>query len=932
MELMELYNQVKNPIEDPKVIEKLINAYAKSSKNFGGFYTQITKCVDKNRTPFVQADFDKFYSMMFNKWKNSIVALKREQFDELYKKGSYGQDFIKMRNFLKKIPDVTTKKEADDILEGKHNDKELEDAIKRYSWTAFGIPGEFVHVCSRYVTAKQDKYPNDVEHRLYLDTELLDTYKMINLLVEKCDEHHLPYYFKFDQFGDRNDTVVIYSSTENLTKYVEILQEIKKEHPDLVARAKEPPVLTGKIDGWIGYGSEPAKSPDGEKQSFNLVRSKAIESAIEKTTKKWIMEHRNMQITYQGQKLSFQDYIAMKSTERMIEKLEKSFLYDEKEEIKKAQITGKTYNQNDVVARLGYTLQEVRSSVVKDNIYKVIRAQMGACLTSVCNGTARDMTTIEMNVRNGKKIKFGGYLLEEIIKDLSVQISEKDLNFKKNVHSAIVDNSRQYGIDPDKFCFDIKARESMRQLDAQMHTKLQSRQSNPIIDISFEQLRDYYSKYELILDEQNILTKDRKTGELITDPNICTIANFANIWAVAAGLTNEGIYEKYAFSDAAKYTYDYMKVQCKKQLVNDGKISPMEVYNSVKELNHGTSKEIVPKLFGHPMQPQIVNDFFKLGTPNAKPYDGKIDEFIFYGKIKKVSNYVGEIETLDINETPVNDVNSNKKTSAIVDDWEDREHMLMVREMAALRSQTETDENMELWEHMLDARHLEVTNSEIQSAIERAERKFKLSNMSKEELNRYFESEFKKDNTPERLMELRLEMLANRQKDDDIKKDSDDATKSSNSDYSGPHLAQTPVVPNNQKGNNNQQAQNSSGNQNGQSQSYTYSNNQSGRKFDDSSSKKQEEQRLKIQPSNDNNQRNAEYNKQNEERRRQFLVNELMRFGREELQYYLQHEKDVQKRNEFSLMLSEIEDRKKQQALDEQKQNSSQSHYHGMGM
>ncbi len=111
------------------------------------------------------------------------------------------------------------------------------------------------------MTAKKDQYPS-IEHRLYLDIESLDTYKMTTYLVEKCDEHHLPYYFKFDQYADRDDTIVIYSSTENLTKYVEILHEIKKEHPELISRTKEPPVLTGKIDGWIGYGSEPATSPD----------------------------------------------------------------------------------------------------------------------------------------------------------------------------------------------------------------------------------------------------------------------------------------------------------------------------------------------------------------------------------------------------------------------------------------------------------------------------------------------------------------------------------------------------------------------------------------------------------------------------------------------------------------------------------------------
>ena len=182
MELIELYNQVENPIEDPKVIEKLINAYANSAKKFGGFYGQLTKTVEKeyNKGQHDTADTDQFYSMMFNKWKNSIVSLTKEQFAELYKNGSYGQDFIKMRNFLKTVPDVTSQKEANDIFFGKYSDKELEDAIEKYRWTAFGDSSGWVHVCSRYVTAKQDKYPN-IEHRLYLDTESLDTYKMINL-------------------------------------------------------------------------------------------------------------------------------------------------------------------------------------------------------------------------------------------------------------------------------------------------------------------------------------------------------------------------------------------------------------------------------------------------------------------------------------------------------------------------------------------------------------------------------------------------------------------------------------------------------------------------------------------------------------------------------------------------------------------------------
>lgn len=474
MELMEIYNQIHNPIDDPRVIEKLINAYANLSKGFGGYYGQLTKTVQKehNKGQYYREDADRFYAMLFNKWKNSIVAMTRDEFVQLYRKGSYGQDFIKMRNYLKNVPDVSTMKEADEIFYGNKGDKELESALDKYSWKSFGGGSGWIHVCSRYLTAKKDQYPN-VEHRLYLDTESLDTYKMITYLVEKCDEHHLPYYFKFDQYANRDDTIVIYSSTENLTKYVEILQEIKKEHPDLVSRAKEPPVLTGQIDGWIGYGSEPSKTPDGERQSFNEVRAKTLEHSIGTVTKQWIMSHRNQEITYQDQKLSFQDYVAMKSAEKLVADLEKRFLNYEEKDKKVAQRNGKTYNQLTVIDRLGYALQDVRSSQFKQGVYRILKDHMGTLLPRICNGSYKDMDTINMTVRNGKKITFSGDDLETIIQRLSVNIAKNDPNFIPTVQATIKKEASQYGIDSEKFCFDTKAREKMRTITAQKEAQRQ---------------------------------------------------------------------------------------------------------------------------------------------------------------------------------------------------------------------------------------------------------------------------------------------------------------------------------------------------------------------------------------------------------------------------------------------------------------------------
>lgn len=476
MELRDLYNQIRNPIDDLGVIKKLINAYANSSKGFGGYYGHLTKMVQKEHSKgqYYRDDADRFYAMLFNKWKNSIVAMTKEEFIELYKMGSYGQDFIKMRNYLRNVPDVFTMKEADEIFYGSKDDKELENAFEKYSWKSFGSGSGWVHVCSRYLTAKKDQYPN-IEHRLYLNTESLDTYKMTTYLVEKCDEHHLPYYFKFDQYADRDDTIVIYSSTDNLPKYLEILQEIKKEHSELISRMKDPPILTGKIDGWIGYGSEPVKTPDGKMHSFNEIRAKVLEYSIGKITKMWIMNHRNQQITYQGQKLSFQEYIAMKSVEKLIADLEKRYLLYDATDRKNVQRKGIAYDSSIVSGRLGYTLQDVKSLQFKQNVYSILRDKIISALPSVCNGGYKDMDTIKMTVRNGKQVTFSGYDLECVIQQLTLNISANDPNFIKEVQLEIKRNAKKYGIDSEKFCFDIKAKEKMMMLSSQQEVQKQQK-------------------------------------------------------------------------------------------------------------------------------------------------------------------------------------------------------------------------------------------------------------------------------------------------------------------------------------------------------------------------------------------------------------------------------------------------------------------------
>ena len=73
----------------------------------------------------------------------------------------------------------------------------------------------------------------------------------------------------------------------------EILKELKNEHKEIFDRVNMPPILTGKIDGWIGYGSEPTVLLDGENTSFNEIRSIAINNGIKIALNEWLYKNEN---------------------------------------------------------------------------------------------------------------------------------------------------------------------------------------------------------------------------------------------------------------------------------------------------------------------------------------------------------------------------------------------------------------------------------------------------------------------------------------------------------------------------------------------------------------------------------------------------------------------------------------------------------------
>ncbi len=482
MELIDIYNQISNRINDPQVIEKLIIAYSQTKEFKDDFYGKLAKANHKNNSgKYNVADNDYFYAMMFNTWKNSIVNMSKEQYIALHQRGKYGQDFIKLRNFLKSVSDVKTAQQARDISYNKYNDPELEAAFEKYRWTALGEDSGWVHVSSRYVQAQQNQYVN-VEHRLYISNDLLDTYKMISLFVEKCQKYQLPYYFKFDEFGHRDDNIVIYSSTELIGKYIDILNEIKKENPDLISRAKELPLLTGRIYNWLGYGSEPEKDANGNFQSFNEIRAKAIEPAIAQTNTNWILSHLNSTITYNNQPTLFYDYITQRVMALFIKELADNLTTNEKWEREKAQKNGTAFDYRTVIAKMGYSLADLQSTIFRKNLYNIVQRKVLADLPRLNQGSFNDLQKLDITIGNGKTISLSVIIFREVIVSLPPLIMKHDPNFITAVHKAIINNSRKAGIDVDNYSFDVRVTNMIKQTARE---KVAAQQPKPK-DKSFE--------------------------------------------------------------------------------------------------------------------------------------------------------------------------------------------------------------------------------------------------------------------------------------------------------------------------------------------------------------------------------------------------------------------------------------------------------------
>lgn len=425
MKFSQIYEIVKDPIVDLDTIKELVDMNAKSNDSFE-FYEFLIGLNDEKRYPayMYKRDEDKFYSFVFNMWKNNILSISDEKINYLYSKKYCEKDFVILRTFLKIVKNVSTKEEVDNIFKNKNYDTILQQAFDKYKW--FDSGKYWVVVRSGLVKPFSNSYM-DINHRLYLNIDRVDMYKVIDLFIAKCAQNNLPYTFKFSVEDNRSDNIVIYCDNAHLTKYIEILQDIKNNNPKITKSMKSPPLLTGKIDSWIGYGSEPISYHEPGDHSFNEVRAKVLTKTIDTYLKERFCENLYEEIMYSDDYIKVYDYIVDKAHEKICSKLK------------------------DKYGRFRFKRIDL------DSIHKVVEDNI---VDMMCKYRDGDRPKLDITSHG---VFLSSSELGSIYKELSTILARQSPNFLYSLLKRIEYTADEYGIDGEKICFDSQIKKMILQ-------------------------------------------------------------------------------------------------------------------------------------------------------------------------------------------------------------------------------------------------------------------------------------------------------------------------------------------------------------------------------------------------------------------------------------------------------------------------------------
>ena len=447
VKLSEIYDNVENPLDNPTILQKIIEAYSKSSRTdvFGSsdIYNSLVKMNQtRDNSGIDLSDKEVFLVETYNQWIDNVLNLGEQDIKRLEGAGIKAKE---MQEYLQSFGKVSSLQDIQKLTNNPLFDDEKNGWEVNDGWE---------HIKSQYISArKESRIP--VKHRLYVGCQNQDMWKLAREFKNKCEEQQIPYYFKLGSSSERDDKMVIYADTENLANYIDVLQKIAQEKPEIIQRCGEPPALTGKIDGWIGIGDEPPLKENGKNQSYNSIRADIFENAIEETLLDSIAEYKGKDIIYNGKQTTFNDVFIEQAMETIVARL------DENKEHSSTQLS-----------KYGLREEDLSNAKFKEYIKKHLRKQITKGLEKLVEvkdkkaelGTSNREAIFNIPTREGKNILVDTIDMDSIIKSMIPVMQQIDPNFTEKVKSKIQEKCNQNGID-ETFCFRKGTKERFESID-----------------------------------------------------------------------------------------------------------------------------------------------------------------------------------------------------------------------------------------------------------------------------------------------------------------------------------------------------------------------------------------------------------------------------------------------------------------------------------
>ena len=402
-------NIIKNPLLCDSNIRRIIEYYFKTNT-----FEQFSKSI-KNHASYAnyeENDIDKyaieqFIGVLHNYWQTQIINCSMDKFP--YDKYKINEsDLLYLKGYL--ICDSENK--SDEYSINNIQSKRLDEILSKFTYLNKKVDYKNINSYDFYI---DQVYDLDGEYIVTLNIKSRTLlFKILTKYVKICLDNKKAFNFKFSQKLNDDNTIIIYTDKNNLDKTINILNNIRKNDKELDASlrdvVKEPPILYGIVDDWIGV-----RQID---DNYYDTRIKCLYDSIDLVVSNW---------------------------------------YDNLLKNKKSQYTNKTYKDvldEDIKRYFYHELNNLCLNSVKNHFLK---KKLDGFIENILLTKYEELDEYIFNISKDCNIKINKNDIKKKLYTIIGEIYRNDKDFLGDIMNAILMYSKKYNIDSKHFYLDNSA-------------------------------------------------------------------------------------------------------------------------------------------------------------------------------------------------------------------------------------------------------------------------------------------------------------------------------------------------------------------------------------------------------------------------------------------------------------------------------------------